>query len=309
MRSAARLFALHVSLAGVGLGTLGAALIVGLGHLSTSTPSLAAVATACQRWLPALSPGAWLLLALLALSAVCAVRGLRSILVDVAASRSYLRSLPLAGPSRVANARFQLVDHAQPLAFCAGFLRPRIYVSRGAIELLDGEELRAVVAHEGHHCRRRDPLRILTGRALAAALFFLPVLRSSSERLPVLGELAADEAAVRHVGGRGPLASALVTFSDAAPTPARGLGDDRVDHLAGESSSTAWRISPAALGASLAALGALAATALVLGRLSPATEFELPLVLAQSCMLLMTAGPALFAGWLVWRLRRRFIAV
>ncbi len=308
MRAASRLYVLHVSLAAVGLATLGAALPIGFSNLSLSSPSSAAVAAACRHWLPALSLGGWLLLVFMILTAVCVIRGLRRMAGDLSASRRYVGSLAVAEPRIVGGVRFQLIDDALPLAFCAGFLRPRIYVSCGTIEQLNSAELHAVLAHENHHCRRRDPLRILIGRALAAALFFVPILRSSSERFAALGELAADEAAVERAGSRRALASALIKFSDTAVAPAARISPDRVDHLAGEGRATAWRLSPAAMSASLAALGTLAVTVVVLAQSASAAHMELPLLFAQSCMLAMTIGPALVAGWLGLRLHRRFAA-
>jgi Zn-dependent protease with chaperone function len=63
-----------------------------------------------------------------------------------------------------------VVAGAAPIAFCSGLLRPRIFVSQGALRRLSAAELLAVVAHESHHADRRDPLRLLIGRALASLL-------------------------------------------------------------------------------------------------------------------------------------------
>ena len=48
--------------------------------------------------------------------------------------------------------------------------------STGALDLLDGPALDAVLAHERHHASRHDPLRLACGRVLAAGLFFIPSL-------------------------------------------------------------------------------------------------------------------------------------
>lgn len=308
MRGAARLFTLHVALAGLGLAALSAALVLGLSGVSFSSPSSAALVGACRHWLPALSVGGWIGVAILVLAATSAWRGLRSMLGDLAASRRYLGLLSIQGSRAVGRVRFQLIDEQEPLAFCAGFLRPRIYVSTGTLEQLDAAELLAVLTHEDHHHHRRDPLRILIGRALAAALFFVPVLRFSSERFSNLEELAADQAALRGAGSRGALASAMVKFSETAGTPATGISADRVDHLAGEGEAAQWRLSPVVMSASLAALAALVATVLLLAQSPSAAQIEIPLLFAQSCMLAMTVGPALFAGWLAMCLHRRFAA-
>ena len=89
-----------------------------------------------------------------------------------------------------------LIADAHPRAFCAGLLRPRVYVSTGAVALLDDAALSAVLAHERQHARRHDPLRLAVGRVLARALFFLPELGDLVERQQALAELSADESAV-----------------------------------------------------------------------------------------------------------------
>ena len=122
----------------------------------------------------------------------------------------------------IAGHRVTIVPDARPLAFCTGLLRPRVFVSSGALERLDEDELAAVIAHESHHAARRDPLRVLIARAIGDAYS----LRALPRREEALGELAADAAAVRS-GGAAPLAAALLAFGgDAAP--------GRVDRLVGE---------------------------------------------------------------------------
>ena len=68
--------------------------------------------------------------------------------------------------------RVGVIRDPRPQAFCAGYLRPAVYVSRRTVELLGDSELDAVLAHEHHHRRVRDPLRIACGRVLSEALLF-----------------------------------------------------------------------------------------------------------------------------------------
>jgi Zn-dependent protease with chaperone function len=93
----------------------------------------------------------------------------------------------------------------RPFAFCGGYWRPRVWVSTGLLAHLDEEELAAVLRHEAHHLRQRDPLRLLVVRALRETLFFLPVVRYLSGCYEVEQEISADRAA----GEMLPLASAL----------------------------------------------------------------------------------------------------
>lgn len=111
-------------------------------------------------------------------------------------------------------------------AFTAGFLRPRIYISRELYQALDGAELAAAFLHELEHLRRRDPLRLATIRFLERALFWLPLARSLADAAAEAVELRADDAAGRI--GRLELAGAIVKTARLArgPVPAAvpGLG-------------------------------------------------------------------------------------
>lgn len=133
------------------------------------------------------------------------------------------------------------IDDARPYAYCAGLLRPRIWVSRGAVRRLRARELEAVLWHERYHLRRHDPLRILIGRVLAAALFALPAIAALQERFEVAKELEADEQAILAQAGPEALASALYRLSRHQPpfAPAEiaagawSLSSARVDQLCG----------------------------------------------------------------------------
>lgn len=103
-------------------------------------------------------------------------------------------------------------------AFTAGWLRPRIFVARELVDCLTSEELTAVLAHEGAHARRRDPLRLSLLRFLACCFFWLPALRRLAEDIADETELAADDAAARTPLS---LASAIVTLASWPALPLR----------------------------------------------------------------------------------------
>lgn len=130
----------------------------------------------------------------------------------------------------------------RPYAYCAGVLTPRIYVSTGAVRVLSAPELAAVLLHERHHRMRRDPLRVLIGRAIASLLFAVPLVAELERRFEVAKELDADRATVRAQGGRpAALAGALLVLGQAAPpfrpgeiaAGAWSLTGVRIDQLAG----------------------------------------------------------------------------
>ncbi|MFZ2057837.1 MAG: M56 family metallopeptidase [Acidimicrobiales bacterium] len=135
----------------------------------------------------------------------------------------------------------QVVATDEVLCFCLGFLRPRIVVSTGLIELLDQHEFNAVLAHEASHQRRRDPLRLLVAAVAIRGLFFVPVLPDLARAARITTEIEADAAAVsRH--GHSDLIRALKSVLAAAPrTPvgasamvAPDMMNERVQALGGE---------------------------------------------------------------------------
>jgi len=129
------------------------------------------------------------------------------------------------------------LDSAAAAAFCAGLLRPRVFVTSGMVASLADDELAAVLVHEAEHAHRRDPLRRLAGRAAADVLFWLPLVGWWSRRRLEAAELAADRAAIRRVG-RTPLARALgATAAPVAPAAGAGFngaGPARVTQLLGD---------------------------------------------------------------------------
>lgn len=298
MRGAGRLYLLHLALASVGAVLLAGGTATIIARQSFGLPKSQAISAACHNWLAAGGPASLLGLAMAMLAVTAGGLGLNSIRRQLRASRRYLTRQELSTESiEVHGVRCRLIDSKEPRAFCAGYLRPRIYLSRGTLEQLEPSEVRAVLAHEDHHRARRDPLRLLAARALAEALFFIPILRRSSERYAALGELAADEAAVKVLGGRGPLASALLKFSASTTQPAAvvSLAPERVDHLMGDPEVTRWRLPCSPLARSAVALAGLGAASLLIwhGVLDP--NLQVPLLVAAACAGLMVCGPATLA--------------
>lgn len=249
---------------------------------------------------PALNAAAALLLALAVLGAVVLAVTLGAAWRQAWAQRRLLRRLPVAGPLPGHDGVW-LVEAGAPLAFCAGWLRPRVFVSRAAVERLSGAELRAILAHERHHRLRRDPLRLAAGRVLCQALFFLPVLRPLHARGDDEAELRADAAAVRVAGGPAPLASAMLAFA-AGPPGTAGIAPERVDSLLGM--APAWSPPRAALLAGLATLAALVAlTWRASAGATLSATLALPIASSQPCVLMLALVPlvAVSAGALLRR--------
>ena len=178
------------------------------------------VAEVASDGLGSLSEGdRWAAFAFVAVVGAGAVVGLRSFVLQLAASRRLahrVTELRLPGDARVAAAaqRFGMrrnvavVDCNESFSFAYGALAPRVVVSRGLVEQATDDELAAVLEHERYHVRNLDPLKVLFARALPPTFFYLPALRVFEQRYVAGRELAADRLAVTRCG-RKPLAGAL----------------------------------------------------------------------------------------------------
>lgn len=102
----------------------------------------------------------------------------------------------------------QVVDFTQPLAFTYGFIHPQILVSTSLINILQPQELEAVLEHEYYHYRYRDPFKLSIWFSLARVFFFLPISQKLYERYMIEKEIKADTFAIHQVGVKA-VASAL----------------------------------------------------------------------------------------------------
>jgi hypothetical protein len=240
---------------------------------------------------PTANVDAVVIMLLAALGSIVTARALGGAVRELQASKRFHRRLAGEHPQPAYGAL--LIADAQPRAFCAGLLRPQVYLSTGAVAMLDDAALRAVVAHERHHARRYDPLRLAAGRVLARALFFLPALRDLAQRQQALAELSADESAVNAApANRSALARAMLSFSD-VPTPVGSTGIDsaRVDYLLGEPPS--WRFPFLLCLTAAAVIALLIAVALLAGKLaSGSATLALPFLSSQPCIVVLAAIPA-----------------
>jgi Zn-dependent protease with chaperone function len=236
--------------------------------------------------------GGGLLLIGLALFDVLALgRAAASVGRGVSIHRRVAAAMPVVGEVEIGGRVVRIVPGAEPRAFCAGLWRPSVYLSEGALERLGPRERSAVVAHEGHHAARRDPLRILIARAIGDAYS----LRALPRRELALAELAADAAAVRR-DGAAPLAAAMLAFDDVAP--------ERVDRLVGTPpADEVPRGLVAGAAIVLVVLTALLAADLVV------PWFCLPLASAPGWILgaVMARMAIMAPAWLGWRRAGAFL--
>ena len=304
------LYGLQVTVAGAGLAGCALVLAAGVSRVRLAPAAAHRLNVGGARFTyPAANAAAVALLALAALGVAVLFASLRGAWRQVRAHRRLLHALPIVGPLP-SHPAVSVVDVAAPLAFCAGWLHPRIYVSTATLSLLSESELRAVLAHEHHHRARRDPLRLAVGRVLAQALFFLPVLRPLHERYGHVAELTADAAALEATGGvPGPLASAMLALAEAPAGDVVGISPQRVDALLGQ--PPVWRLPWPLLLAAMITLAALVALVWRVGASASAhTNLNLPIASSQPCLLVLALVPVLvyLRGRRAARLRARALS-
>lgn len=241
---------------------------------------------------PAVNIAAVLLLVLAALGVAVLGSALQAGWRQLRASRRLVRDARIVGPLPGYPSVTVIADPT-PQAFCAGYLRPRVYVSQGALELLSPEELAAVLLHEQDHLAARDPLRLACARVLGQALFFLPALRPLGEHYSELAEQRADRAAIAAAGGgKASLASALLAFDAGAPEGSAGISPERVDSLLGVAQRQ--RLPTGLISVSVATLALLIVLVWRASEVASAhATFNLPLLSAQPCMLVLALMPVL----------------
>ncbi|MFJ6418178.1 M56 family metallopeptidase [Paeniglutamicibacter sp. NPDC091659] len=93
-----------------------------------------------------------------------------------------------------------VLDHETPVAYCLPSFSGSVTVlSRGLVQKLSPDELRAVMAHERAHLDQRHDLLLLAFTSWNDALPWLPTSRLSLAAVQELVEMLADDAALREV--------------------------------------------------------------------------------------------------------------
>lgn len=144
------------------------------------------------------------------------IAALASLCTNAAKSRNQIRALLACSRYNQALSFQQMplyqIDTDRPVAFCAGLWVPHIFVSRGLMALLSADQLRAVLAHEQAHGKRRDTLRLLVAGALG--IFHLPSARRRLlSDLALACEQACDEEAAQFTGDRLAVAETILVVA------------------------------------------------------------------------------------------------
>ena len=233
---------------------------------------------------PAANAGAVIVLALAALGAAVVGIALGAIARELAGARRLAKGLAELGP--VARDDVLIIDDERPEAFCAGLFAPRVYITSGAVALLAPGGLEAVLEHERHHARRRDPLRAAVSRVIERALFFVPAVGELRRGQQMLAELCADDSAVGAAAGdRAGLAAAMLTFGEDS-----GIDPARIDHLLGEPPT--WRFPALMCVAAILVLALVATLAILVGReAAGSASLAVPFLSAQPCVVMLALVP------------------
>lgn len=274
----------------------GAALVASL--LSGHAPWVP-VEACCGGTVAQVSVGWTLLMAIGLISGIALIRATFSITVVVHASRRIGGLKRLATRERIAGHSCLVLEGERPLAFCAGLLRPRIFVSRATVSTLSRSELNAVVAHEAHHRKRFDPLRHSIMRVMVDSLFFLPMLDEISQKCIERAEITADQAAAQNPGGRQALASALLALHEYDDPPgAIPVSVERIEGLSGKRPS--WVPSRSAALLTLASLGALLAGSVAAVELITRIPVGIDALGLHICLAALIVAPLLFTAGFAW---------
>jgi Zn-dependent protease with chaperone function len=169
-----------------------------------------------------------------------------------------------------------VVDHPAAAAYCVPGLRSAIVISVGALDLLDADELAAVLAHERAHLRARHDLVLLPFTALLRAFRWSAIARAANADVALLVEMLADDRARKRRPAR-ELATALLRVGASggglAPAGALAVSGNSADGELAARVTRLLRPPPSLAFSAKVGVGILAAVIV----LAPATALLLPL--------------------------------
>ncbi|MEU1596029.1 M56 family metallopeptidase [Streptomyces sp. NPDC005708] len=121
-----------------------------------------------------------------------------------------------------------VVDYDVPAVYCLSGRPSRVVVTRGALDVLSEEEMRAVLEHERAHIVGRHHLLHVLAEAFSRAFPGLPLARHAKEQTYLMLEMIADDRALRF-HSREALATAMCEVAAGrAPEAALGVGGSGV---------------------------------------------------------------------------------
>jgi Zn-dependent protease with chaperone function len=119
----------------------------------------------------------------------------------------------------------RLLDHAVPVAYCLpGTYHSVTVFSAGLVQLLDTDELQAVIEHEKAHLTQRHYIVLMAFDAWRSSLPWFPTATRAQRQVGTLVEMLADDYARRLVDDR-TLATAIALVAVGGEESARGSVD------------------------------------------------------------------------------------
>ncbi|MQA13481.1 MAG: M48 family metalloprotease [Pseudonocardiaceae bacterium] len=181
-------------------------------------------ATAAGSYGPVAQAGVGVLAVLSALALThLMLRVARSLLRARRHSHQHSTTARAVGHREILGAGAVVLDAPERAAYCVAGRPATIVVTRGALDVLDGQQLDAVLTHERAHLAGRHHLLVAVSRALAAALPPIQLFPAAATEIARLVEMRADDAAVRRHDGQTVIGALLALSGDPA-LPVAALG-------------------------------------------------------------------------------------
>ncbi|WP_187274087.1 M56 family metallopeptidase [Paenibacillus sp. N3.4] len=149
----------------------------------------------------------------------------RQLFVSVRSTRRLNRQLDTAR-TQFYSRKYLLQEHelmiihnVVPIALTLGIIRPRIILSTALLELLEEDELQAVLEHERFHLKHRDPLAIFLLSMLAISMWYIPLYRWVLDKYKIIIEIMADQFALSRIHHVTDLGGALIKMLKQGQAP------------------------------------------------------------------------------------------
>jgi len=99
------------------------------------------------------------------------------------------------------------------LALAMGIFRPKILLSTHVLDCFTEQEVEAILLHEWHHCKNRDPLKLFLVILFTDSMKYVPVLKGLAHHYKVWRELLADRFVIHRMGSAYELGSVLLKLT------------------------------------------------------------------------------------------------
>jgi Zn-dependent protease with chaperone function len=124
---------------------------------------------------------------------------------------------------RLWNTEILVVHDKAFVGLNIGLWRPRIVISTAVLAQCSDEEVKGILLHELHHCRKRDNMRLFILTLMAESFFYLPVIKPVLTYVHTWLELFADRFAIRQMGTSLHVGTVLLKLAGGEKAPAYGV--------------------------------------------------------------------------------------